>query len=245
VAVPRYRRLENTRLLKKMKKAKEGQGSGGLPKGAGLYAAVVMVLTVLVVSWLEPYSIEGRLAGDLKWSTEGDRIPLRAIERMANRRFVAWAAEPVVVEAVKQANSGPVKPLDAIIALDKKWRQADQADAWIKRFLNNPCARRLRELQNAQGGEHGLYPEIFVTDGQGCIVAASQRTSDFWQGDEDKFVKAFADGRGAIFIDEAAYDLSTSTPLIQVSVPVVDPDDGKAIGVMTIGLHIKVLAEQI
>ena len=82
-------------------------------------------------------------------------------------------------------------------------------------------------------------------DRQGCIVAESKKTSDFWQGDEDKFVKSFADGKGAIFVDESTYDESTRAPLIQVSVPVFDPNTREAIGVMTVGLNIGVLDEQI
>lgn len=215
---------------------------GGFTTAGKLYVGVVVLLIVLVVSWLVPYSIKGKATGSVKWSREGDRIPLRAIERISNKRFVAWAANAIVVEAVKQANSKGVKSLDEIIRLDKKWVAGQGAEDWINGFLDNPCARYLRQLQAERGG---VYAEIFVVDRQGCIVAESEKTSDFWQGDEDKFVKAFAGGKGAIFIDKAAYDPSTRSPLIQVSVPVIDPDTGKAIGVITVGLDIGVLAEQI
>lgn len=43
------------------------------------------------------------------------------------------------------------------------------------------------------------YAEIFVMDNQGANVAMSDKTSDYWQGDEDKFVRSFAGGEGKVF----------------------------------------------
>lgn len=181
----------------------------------------------------------------MRWSLDGDRIPVRAIERIAQKRFVVWAKNPVVIEAVRKANSKPAKSLYEIIRLDKEWIAGESDEEWVNQLLDNPCARYLKQLQIDRSGDRNLYSEIFVTDKQGCIVAGSERTSDFWQGDEDKFVKAFADGKGAMFIDESSYDRSTKNSLIQVSIPVYDPNTRRAIGIMTIGLHIGVLDEQI
>ncbi len=210
-----------------------------------LYVGAVFLLTILVISWLQSYPIMGMRTGDYKWSPDGDRIPLRAIERIANKRFVAWAANPVVIEVVQEANKKPAKSLDEIIQLDKRWIEKKVSQEWINELLNSQCGRYLRKVQAGKGGEKGLYGEIFVMGRQGCIVAMSGRTSDYWQGDEDKFVKAFADGKGTIFIDEADYDESTEAALIQVSVPVLDPDTLKTIGIMTVGLNIGVFAEEI
>jgi hypothetical protein len=217
----------------------------GLATIEKIYVAIVLLLIFLVVCGFPPYSIKSKTVGNMKYSSDGDRIPLRAIERIAQKRFVAWAKNPIVVEAVREANKKPAKSLHEIIQLDKKWVAGQSDENWVNQFLDNPCARYLRHLQNEQGSEKNLYAEIFVTDKQGCIVAESEMTSDFWQGDEDKFVKAFADGKGAIFVDESGYDRSTQTHLIQVSLPVLEPSTRKAIGVMTIGLNIGILDEQL
>jgi hypothetical protein len=217
----------------------------GFARAVELLAGIALLLIVLAVIWLQPFPMKGAGTGGVRWSSDGSLIPLRAVVRITNRRFVKWAENPIVVEAVRQANSKPVKRLDEIIQLDKEWVEGRPEPEWVNQFVNNPCAEYLKQLQSGKDGERGLYAEIFVTDRQGCIVAASRKTSDYWQGDEDKFVKAFADGEGAVFIDEAAYDESTQTSLIQVSVPVLDPNSGKAIGVMTVGLNIGVLSEEI
>lgn len=215
----------------------------GLTTVDKLCVGAVLLLIALALISLPPYPMKGKRIGDMKWSSDGDRIPVRAIQRIARKRFTVWAANPIVVEAVQAANKQAAKFLDEIIELDKKWTEGNQE--WTNQFLNNRCAIYLKQLQREPGDQQDLYAEIFVMDRQGCIVAESEKTSDFWQGDEDKFVKAFADGEGAVFIDEAAYDESTGTPLIQVSVPVFDPNTGKAIGAMTVGLNLGVLDEQV
>ena len=81
-------------------------------------------------------------------------------------------------------------------------------------------------------------------DKQGNIVAESDKTSDYWQGDEDKFIKSFAQGKGAVFIDEPVFDESSERYVVQVSVPVLEPVTKKAIGAVTVGIDLDILAEQ-
>ena len=217
----------------------------GFTRTEKLYVGTMFLLAILVVSWLQSYSIKGTRTDDYKWSPDGDRIPLRAIERIANKRFVAWAANPVVIEAVQEANKKPAKSLDEIIQLDQRWIEEKVRQEWINELLNSQCSRYLRKVQAGKGGEKDLYGEIFVMDRQGCIVAMSGKTSDYWQGDEDKFIKSYADGEGAIFINKVGYDRSIQVfSLLQVSVPVLDPDTGKAVGAITVGLDLDVFAGQ-
>ncbi len=206
---------------------------------------MVLLLIALIIGGLPTHQLKNKTRCSVKCSSEGDQIPIRAIERIAQNRYVEWAANPVVIEAVREANSKPARTLGEIIQLDNKWIRGTFDSKWLGELLDNPCARYLKQLRDENGGEGGMYSEIFLMDRQGCIVAESKKTSDYWQGDEDKFVRAFADGEGAIFIDEADYDESTQTSLIQVSLPVIDPDTEKAIGVMTIGLNVGVLFEEI
>jgi hypothetical protein len=62
----------------------------------------------------------------------------------------------------------------------------------------------------------------------------SDRTSDYWQGDEAKWQKSFNGGKGAVFFDERKFDSSAKAVIIQVSVPVID--QGKVIGALTVGV---------
>lgn len=81
------------------------------------------------------------------------------------------------------------------------------------------------------------YAEIFVMDNQGANVAMTDKTSDYWQGDEAKFKKSFNDGAGAVFVDDVEFDDSAQAYLVQVSVPVKDGD--KVIGAITFGIDVE------
>ena len=78
--------------------------------------------------------------------------------------------------------------------------------------------------------------EIFVTDARGLNVAASDLTSDYWQGDEEKHSETYAQGTGGFYISEVELDDSTQRYQAQVSFTLVDPATGQAIGAVTVGV---------
>ena len=83
---------------------------------------------------------------------------------------------------------------------------------------------------------NGQITEIFVMDSVGLNVAASDITSDFWQGDEAKFTETYGRGPGSIHISDIELDESTQRYQGQISVTIVDPSNGLAVGAMTIGV---------
>ena len=72
-------------------------------------------------------------------------------------------------------------------------------------------------------------------DAKGCIVCESNKTSDYWQGDEEKWTRSFNEGKGQVFVSEIEYDQSTQSYVIQVSLP-VKARAGAAIGAMTVSI---------
>lgn len=125
----------------------------------------------------------------------------------------------------------------SIAALDSQWTQERENPdkPLIAATLSNPLSVYLSRMQ---GKSLGLYPEIFVMDQNGLNVGQSSITSDFWQGDEDKFLKTFKVSGDAIFIDEAEYDSEFGTWRTQVSMTVNDVDGGKSIGAVTVELNL-------
>jgi hypothetical protein len=102
----------------------------------------------------------------------------------------------------------------------------------MQALMDSECGRFLAKILESQP----YYAEIFVMDNQGANVAMTDKTSDFWQGDEAKFKKSYNSGNGAIFVDEVEFDDSTQAYLCQVSVPVKDGD--KVIGAITVGVDV-------
>lgn len=161
------------------------------------------------------------------------------INKIANEQIVKIAADPIVINAVKEGNKSATRSQEEINALDKKWMAATGISDWISGFLNNECAKYLKQIQfSSKVGELDLYREMFVMDKQGCVVAETNKTSDYWQGDEDKFIKSFNNGKGMLFIDKPDYDESTQTYQMQVSAPVKDAETGEVIGAITVGVNL-------
>lgn len=139
------------------------------------------------------------------------------------------AAHPPLVRAVKKANESGWQTQEQIEQTDLRWRQTPGVDdPLIKSYLKNPSADFLRKEQQANPS----YMEIFVMDNQGCIVAESDKTSDFWQGDEPKWQECFNNGNGRIHVGDVEYDQSTSLCVIQISTPIYD-ENNATIGAMT------------
>jgi hypothetical protein len=138
----------------------------------------------------------------------------------------AWAQDPTLVAAVRAQDAKKLTLAD-IQRDDAAWI-AGKADALVKQMTTGPCADRLRELAQKAG-----YGESFVMDNQGALVCATDKTSDYWQGDEAKWTKSFDNGKGATFIDRPRLDESSKEYLAQISVPIMD--EGKAIGAITAG----------
>jgi hypothetical protein len=153
------------------------------------------------------------------------------IKELANSTLATIGTDSVIVAAVKAENAKN-KTLDKIKADDKTWTATPGISPVMKTMMESECSKHLKKIQSSKP----FYAEIFVMDNKGANVALTDKTSDYWQGDEDKFVKSFNGGKGAIFIDKVKFDDSSQAYLVQVSVPV--KDGGKAIGAITFGIDV-------
>ncbi|MGH1425594.1 MAG: hypothetical protein ACRBBU_12755 [Pseudooceanicola sp.] len=157
------------------------------------------------------------------------------------KEVTTWINAPVLIEAIRAQNIRfkNMSPSD-IDRLDKKWRAeiGSAQHPTIDGVISNAAADFLRARQAAAAG---VISEIFVMDHLGLNVAASDTTSDYWQGDEAKFQQSFGVGRDAIHVGEVEFDESTQSYLGQISMSISDPDTGVLIGAITIGLNAEML----
>ena len=156
----------------------------------------------------------------------------------ANNSARAWIADPMVIAAVKAQNEKHASlSQDQIDSLDKKWRAETKSSKrpMVNRVLATELSRKLLGIKNEA---QGLVTELFVMDNKGLNVGQSDVTSDYWQGDEDKWQKTYLVGPDAIFVDEIEMDESTQTFQSQLSLPIVDPENGTVIGAVTVGVNV-------
>lgn len=147
---------------------------------------------------------------------------------------------PLVLKAIAEQNArfGDVSEADMLV-LDETYRsEVDQGDLhMVKILLDKSVSHYLKTRQDAS---QGAIVEFFVTDSHGLNVAQSAITTDYWQGDEDKYLRTFASGSREIFIDRAERNEATQMLETQASFVIMDDSD-KPIGVATVTIAIDAL----
>ncbi len=150
-----------------------------------------------------------------------------------------WLTDKAIIDAVNAQNAAHAGLAQADIdKLDQQWRSEVSAASKpvIDKVMGNGLSTFLKSRQAANAG---LYTEIFVMDNKGLNVGQSEITSDYWQGDEPKWQETFGKGPGSMHISEVEEDESTQTYQSQLSLPIVDPASGQAIGAITIGVNVE------
>lgn len=159
-----------------------------------------------------------------------EKAPGKVME-LAKSTLADMGRDPVIVEAVKAENARG-KTLAAIREMDEKWKTTPGIADFMQTMMDSKCGRYLIRIQD----KNPYFAEIFVMDNQGANVCLTDKTSDYWQGDEAKFKNSFAGGKGAVFVDDVEFDDSTQSYISQVSVPVFDGN--RAIGAITFGIDV-------
>lgn len=158
--------------------------------------------------------------------------PAQKVVDLANSTLAKIGSDPAIVKAVKEQNAKG-QTLDQIKAMDSKWMATPGVADFMKALIDNDCGKRVKAIQKSAP----YYAEIFVMDNQGANVCMTDKTTDYWQGDEEKFTESYKGGAGAVFIDKVKFDDSTQAYVSQVSVPV--KDGGKVIGAITFGIDVE------
>ncbi|MBO0333563.1 hypothetical protein J0X12_08065 [Sneathiella sp. CAU 1612] len=164
-----------------------------------------------------------------------------AVANLIDTEIRDWAQSDEVIDAIKSQNkiSATLSQAD-IDRQDKQWR--DEVKGGDRTMINAVLTNDLSNyLQGVKTSSHGKYTEIFVMDMKGLNVGQSDATSDYWQGDEDKWQLTYGVGPKGVLIKDVDFDESTQTYQSQVSVAIVDPQSGKAIGAVTVGVNVEML----
>ena len=154
----------------------------------------------------------------------------KKVKAFAAKVLLPLSTHSVFVKAVEAQNAKKVS-LTEIQAIDKKWMAAEEKMPIQTELQSNACAKELAKIVE----KHQGLNESFVMDDQGANVCMSGLTSDYWQGDEAKWQKSFADGKGGVDAGKVSFDKSANLNLQQVSLPILGKN-GKVIGAVTWGI---------
>lgn len=167
---------------------------------------------VLLLSWFSA-SAE-TVSGNPAWSC-------------LNRYVVTLARRAELVTAVQAYNKAPPD----YAALDAQWAVLSEDAPDVSRVLTHPLVAMLEQTISSVS-YHG---EGMVMGRDGGLVAATGKTTDFWQGDETQFTRAIGLLPGQVHVEGDIPDESTHAMLIKISTPIIDPVTRQAIGVLMLG----------
>lgn len=185
--------------------------------------------------------LAGIALGCLSTATIAQEIPPDVLQKFLQGPSKEILSDSHVIAAIKAANveheSWTQSKIDTV---DKQWMQEAKSGTGplVSAVVDNDASEMLRKLQSANSD---LYKEIFVMDNKGLNVAATQATSDYWQGDEAKWQKTFLQGPDSVFADKIKFDESSGAKQCQINLSIKDPQTGKVIGAVTFGVNINLI----
>ncbi len=110
---------------------------------------------------------------------------------------------PGTREFLEAADRTPIDR-DQIASIEAKWPELRREDSPLSQILNNPLALRWQAAQTQQA----RLAEVMVTDAHGRLIAATNKTSDYFQADEDWWQASYAGGAGKLLIQDVSFDES-------------------------------------
>lgn len=144
-----------------------------------------------------------------------------------NRYVVALARRAEVIGAVQRHNQAPPD----FRLLDRHWPGWPESAPEVARVITHPLVPMMEQTISSVS----YLGEGLLMGQDGGLVAATGKTTDFWQGDETQFSAALPLAQGQVHVEGDTADASTHSMLIKISTPVVDPATRQVIGVLMLG----------
>lgn len=166
------------------------------------------------------------LAACMGGASAGDITPKMQVKIDAyKKQAAAWAANPAIVKAVKDANAqGPIPMMG-----NAKWRELKETDPIVTGFITNPTGQMLTKWMAAD--PKGIN-KIVLSGNKGQRVAYTSMPAIYIGKGKPNFDEAF-DGK-LWNQPESKPDPSTEIDTVQIAAPV--KDGGDVIGVLLVSL---------
>lgn len=179
----------------------------------------------------------GRFTLAPAWETGEWGFRLTAEVQQEIKRQIAliqgWAQHPAIISAVELQNrQGPIPGMDA-----EGWKRLREEDPPLVALRQNEAARFLHAKV---GSGNGLYREAFLNAAKGEKAALTKKTNNYIHVGKAKFEVPFTTGKA--WQGPPEFDEGSGHYIMEISVPV--QKNGKAIGVLTVGLDLDALSRR-
>ena len=124
-------------------------------------------------------------------------------------------------------------PDEKLAGLDANWETIPDDSGILYDVLNNPVSDILKRISLY----NNAITELLVTDRFGQLVAASNRTTDYYQADEEWWQRSYNGGKEQIYIPHIEYDKSAKVWAAFLCIPIID-NNGTFLGVVKAVMNI-------
>ena len=202
---------------------------GGTLRVLALFGLLLIVIQTAACVSTTPVRYESG-TWRFNWGTQKgvSRARIRELENQYNRAIQLLRVklqDSVILDAVQRAN---VRDRDITLAqieeLDREWRKPGLEIA--RKLTDKDCNESLTLFQNT----YGAFAEIFVTNVHGLNVCETNKTTDYYQADEDWWQRTYTSG---VSSRQSApeFDESAGVFAVPIYLPVRYPTSRAVIGV--------------
>ena len=121
-------------------------------------------------------------------------------------------AEQPAIQMSIQTNSQDLLDIQDMIKIDQQWK----VNPNLPNELLDPSVQQLFIEYLSQ--PHTMFVELILMGKQGQTLAGAPHTTDYWQGDEAKFIETLK--RENVYVNSLDWDESSRTISAQISIPV-------------------------
>ncbi len=170
------------------------------------------------------------------FSRSADHTQIRLVdylERISNQ-VANIGRVPEILDEVRRTNEEQFDLAEfnlKVEEIEEEWERTDPIYSKFQRqLLENPASQFLREFNNV----FTAFREIMVTDQRGRVVAASNKSGDYYQADEAWWQRAYLEGQGKRFVSGIQFDESANVYGMEIAQPIRESGGGEVIGIVKV-----------
>ncbi|HAA05483.1 MAG TPA: hypothetical protein DCE18_19250, partial [Syntrophobacteraceae bacterium] len=114
----------------------------------------------------------------------------------------------------------------------------DNTDPLVSQVLYNNMSFELRNFRD----QFPQQVEVFITNPQGVSIASTNRTSDYYQGDEEWWQTAYKQG---LYIGQPEYDESSGIMAVIMALPIRENNTGSILGILRTTINFATLSDSL
>jgi GAF domain-containing protein/HAMP domain-containing protein len=142
-----------------------------------------------------------------------------------------------------QFSADPMESESQLLAIDQQWQGATDNSMLVQSIIS-PRTNQLADQLVSYKTAFPEHIEFLLTNRYGGLIAASDRTSDYYQADEEWWQAAFDVGRGALYISQPFVDNRSGETVVIMAAPVYS-ELGEVVGIARTLLNMETIGEAV